>query len=87
MSMLSEADTSEANSYLASHISMQIHMEQVAQLDQNETAQLKNMSYKRSYSFKLERKFILSCTDILDESIPLLSSSISTLDLQVTETT
>ena len=54
--MLSEADTSEANSYLASHISMQIHMEQVAQLDQNETAQLQNMSYKRSYSFKLERK-------------------------------
>jgi len=86
--MLAEADTSEANSYLASHISMQIHMEQVAQLDQNETAQLQNMSYKRSYSFKLERKwFILSCTDILDESIPLLSSSISTLDLQVTETT
>ena len=56
--MLSEADTSEANSYLASHISMQIHMEQVVQLDQNETAQLQNMSYKRSYSFKLERKLV-----------------------------
>ena len=47
--MLAEADTSEANSYLASHISVQIHMEQVAQLDQNETAQLQNMCYKKVF--------------------------------------
>ena len=56
--MLAEADTSEANSYLASHISMQIHMEQVAQLDQNETAQLQNMCYKRSKIFIQTRAIV-----------------------------
>ena len=63
--MLAEADTSEANSYLASHISMQIHMEQVAQLDQNETAQLQNMCYKRSKIFIQTRAQIIFIVSLI----------------------